>query len=158
MLNRNDFFDSGIWWRGKKPYATVISRAPPHMEAITSNGVLRQFPQSKRNHWNSYPCLFLSSVLLLLAEACSSAPSSCLISIIISFSAAVPRSWLDTVKVLFQISRQKCPCGEVYLTGIDFHIPFSATAELIIMPCLFKSLLFVSSLDFFVGLIYFNFH
>lgn len=61
---------------GEEPSTTAISRAPPHMEAIISNGILRQFPQSKRNHWNSYPSLSSPSVLLLLAQACSRTPFS----------------------------------------------------------------------------------
>lgn len=33
---------------GEEPSTTAISRALPHMEAIISNGVLRQFPQLKK--------------------------------------------------------------------------------------------------------------
>lgn len=129
------FFRHWYLMEGEEPGTAAISRAPPHMEAIRSNGVLRQFPQSKRNHWNSSPSLSSPSVLLLLAQARSSTPSSCrpsLVLIIISSSAAVPRWWLEPLKVLLQISRQKkkCPCGAVYLPGFDFQIPFSTAAEI----------------------------
>lgn len=33
---------------GEELSPAAIAKAPPHMEAITSNGVLRQFPQSKK--------------------------------------------------------------------------------------------------------------
>lgn len=67
----NDFFFKPLVSDGGRgaPATTAIWRAAPHMEAITSNSVLRQFSHLKRNQWNSYPGLFLFplSVLLLLA-------------------------------------------------------------------------------------------
>lgn len=42
--------------------------------------------------------------------------------------------------------KKKSSCGAVYLPGFDFQIPFSNTAELIIVPYLFKSLSLTSSL------------
>lgn len=95
VSKRNDFFRHWYLMEGEESSTAAILRAPPHVEAIISNGVLRQFPYSKRNHWNSYPSLSPPSLLLLLTQACCSAPSPCprsLILIIISFSAAVPSS------------------------------------------------------------------
>lgn len=150
VLNRNDFFRHWYLMEGEEASTTAISRAPPHMEAIISNGVLRQFPQSNRNHWNSYPSLSSRSVFLLLALACSSALSSCLRSlmlIIISFSAAVPSWWLGSQGLISNFKTKNCPCVAVYLPGFDFQIPLSTTARLIIMPPPFKSVLFISSFD-----------
>lgn len=62
------YFRHWYLMEGQELGTTAISRAPLHMEAIISNGVLRQFPQSKRNHWNSYPSLSSPSVLLLLVQ------------------------------------------------------------------------------------------
>lgn len=95
----------------EEPCTTAILRAPSHVEAIISNGVLRQFPYSKRNHWTSYPSLSPPSLPLLLAQACCSAPSPCpqsLTLIIISFSAAMPSS-----RSYFKFQDKKFPCGAV---------------------------------------------
>lgn len=95
------FFRHWYLMEGAESSTTAISSAPPHMEAIISNGVLGQFPQSKRNHWNSYNCLSSSSVLLLLVRALQRYANQSLVFIIISSSAAVPGSRLDTLKVFF---------------------------------------------------------
>ena len=57
--------------------------------------------------------------------------------------------WLEALKVLFEVSRPKKPpqkrssCDAAYLPGFDFQIP-STTAELIIKPYPYKSLVVTS--------------
>lgn len=77
VLHWNDsFLDAAIWWK-EEEHGTIL-RASAHMEAITSNCALRLHSQSEWNHRNPHPSLSSASALLLLARACSGAPSSCL--------------------------------------------------------------------------------
>lgn len=77
---------------------STISRAPPHMEAITSNWAL-QLHRSRNESLK-----FLSRLLLSAGHA---ACPLTLILIIISFSAALPSWWLEALKVLLWVAREK---------------------------------------------------
>lgn len=69
-LNRNDVWDTGIWWRERNA-APRLSQQPLRMwrqlYQIVFSGNSPQW--KKRNHWNSHPSPSPSFIALLLAQA-----------------------------------------------------------------------------------------
>lgn len=126
----------------------TISRASPHMEAITSNGAPRLSPQSE---WNQKKILSQSLLSVRSPAICpgmqrfmSADPHLNHYFFLCSSAQSMIRGSQGLISS-FKM-KKKSSCGAVYLPGFDFQIPLSTTAELIIIPYLFKSLSLTSSL------------
>lgn len=98
--DRNDFLDSAIWWRERN---TALSQALLLTWRQLRQTGLFSCTAVEMNHRNSYPGFSSLSVSSAGHAAC---PLT-LILIIISFSAALPSWWLEALKVLLGVAREK---------------------------------------------------